>query len=224
VEGFTYDFLILFSYLVVMEEIFPQFILASNSPARARVLSQINLEYDIIPSEINETLSMETPESYVIELSLKKAETVGERIKSKYMRYIVLGCDTIVIDPLNQIIGKPKDRLHAKQMLDSLSGKCHQVLTGCTIIVYPSEETYQQVISTEVEFRNLSNDEIEFYLSNNEWMGKAGAYAIQGIGSLLIKEIRGDYYNVVGLPVHWVWQTFLNHYNKVFLETVGKKG
>jgi septum formation protein len=224
VEGFTYDFLILFSYLVVMEEIFPQFILASNSPARARVLSQINLEYDIIPSEINETLSMETPESYVIELSLKKAETVGERIKSKYMRYIVLGCDTIVIDPLNQIIGKPKDRLHAKQMLDSLSGKCHQVLTGCTIIVYPSEETYQQVISTEVEFRNLSNDEIEFYLSNNEWMGKAGAYAIQGIGSLLIKEIRGDYYNVVGLPVHWVWQTLLNHYNKVFLETVGKKG
>ncbi|MHA1995618.1 MAG: Maf family protein [Candidatus Hodarchaeales archaeon] len=207
-----------------MEEIFPQFILASNSPARARVLSQINLEYDIIPSEINETLSMETPESYVIELSLKKAETVGERIKSKYMRYIVLGCDTIVIDPLNQIIGKPKDRLHAKQMLDSLSGKCHQVLTGCTIIVYPSEETYQQVISTEVEFRNLSNDEIEFYLSNNEWMGKAGAYAIQGIGSLLIKEIRGDYYNVVGLPVHWVWQTLLNHYNKVFLETVGKKG
>ncbi|MHA2390297.1 MAG: Maf family protein, partial [Candidatus Hodarchaeales archaeon] len=198
--------------------------LASNSPARARVLSQINLEYDIIPSEINETLSMETPESYVIELSLKKAETVGERIKSKYMRYIVLGCDTIVIDPLNQIIGKPKDRLHAKQMLDSLSGKCHQVLTGCTIIVYPSEETYQQVISTEVEFRNLSNDEIEFYLSNNEWMGKAGAYAIQGIGSLLIKEIRGDYYNVVGLPVHWVWQTLLNHYNKVFLETVGKKG
>jgi septum formation protein len=140
------------------------------------------------------------------------------------MRYIVLGCDTIVIDPLNQIIGKPKDRLHAKQMLDSLSGKCHQVLTGCTIIVYPSEETYQQVISTEVEFRNLSNDEIEFYLSNNEWMGKAGAYAIQGIGSLLIKEIRGDYYNVVGLPVHWVWQTLLNHYNKVFLETVGKKG
>ena len=141
-EGFTYDFLILFSYLVVMAESFPQFILASNSPARARVLSQINLEYHIIPSEINETLSMETPESYVTELSLKKAKTVGEQIKSKYMRYIVLGCDTIVIDPLNQIIGKPMDRLHAKQMLDSLSGKCHQVLTGCTIIVYPSEETY----------------------------------------------------------------------------------
>ncbi len=207
-----------------MAESFPQFILASNSPARARVLSQINLEYHIIPSEINETLSMETPESYVTELSLKKAKTVGERIKSRYTRYIVLGCDTIVIDPLNQIIGKPMDRLHAKQMLVSLSGKCHHVLTGCTIIVYPSEETYQQVISTEVEFRNLSSDEIEFYLSNNEWMGKAGAYAIQGIGSLLIKEIRGDYYNVVGLPVHWVWQTLLNHYNKVFLETVGKKG
>lgn len=207
-----------------MSESFPQFILASNSPARARVLSQINLEYLIIPSKIYEMVSVKTPESYVTELSIKKAKTVGSRIKSEYRRYIVLGCDTIVIDPLKQIIGKPKDRRHAKQMLKSLSGNCHQVLTGCTIVIYPSQEIYKQVISTEVEFRHLSSNEIEFYLNHNEWIGKAGAYAIQGLGSLLIKEIRGDYYNVVGLPVHWVWQTLLNHFGDVFLKTVEKKG
>ena len=202
---------------------FPQFILASKSPARARVLSQINLEYVIIPSKINETIDMDSPESYVTEISFRKTRTVGEKVKSKYLSYIILGCDTIVIDPSNQIIGKAKDRKHAEQMLTSLSGNCHHVLTGCTIIEYPSQEIHQQVISTEVEFRDLSTDEIEFYLQKEEWIGKAGAYAIQGIGSMLIKEIRGDYYNIVGLPVHWVWETLLNLYGKVFLEVVEKK-
>ncbi|MHA2096301.1 MAG: Maf family protein, partial [Candidatus Hodarchaeales archaeon] len=180
--------------MVSMKAEFPQFILASKSPARARVLSQINLEYIIIPSKINETIDMDSPESYVTEISFRKAQTVGEMVKSKYLRYIILGCDTIVIDPSNQIIGKAKDRKHAKQMLTSLSGNCHQVLTGCTMIEYPSQKKQQQVISTEVKFRDLTTDEIEFYLHHNEWIGKAGAYAIQGIGSLLIKEIRGDYY------------------------------
>ncbi len=206
-----------------MQESFPQFILASNSPARARVLTQINLEYEAIPSKIDESMQIETPESYVTELSIKKAQTVGERLKSEKEKYIVLGCDTIVIDPLNQIVGKPKDENHAKQMLKLLSGKCHRVLTGCAIVVYPSQESFQTIISTEVEFRYLRTEEIDFYLAQNEWMGKAGAYAIQGIGSSLIKEIRGDYYNVVGLPIHWVWQTLLNIYGEVFLDTVGKK-
>jgi septum formation protein len=206
-----------------MSESFPQFILASNSPARARVLSQINLEYEAIPSKIDESAQMETPETYVTELAIKKAQTVGERLKSEKEKYIVLGCDTIVIDPLDQIIGKPRDEEHAKRMLESLSGKCHRVLTGCAIVVYPSQESFQTIIRTEVEFRQLSKKEIRFYLDQSEWKGKAGAYAIQGIGSLLIKEIRGDYYNVVGLPVQWVWQTLLDLYGEFFLATVGKR-
>ncbi len=206
-----------------MPESFPQFILASNSPARARVLSQINLGYEVIPSKIDESVLMESPESYVLNLSFKKAQTVGEKIKSKKRRFVVLGCDTTVIDPSDQIIGKARDRKHAQLMLESLSGKCHHVLTGCAILVYPSQESHQTIITTEVKFRHLLKEEIDFYLSQNEWVGKAGAYAIQGIGSSLIKEIKGDYYNVVGLPVHWVWQTLLNIFGELFLKTVGKK-
>ena len=203
-----------------MSTTFPIFILASVSPARARVLSQINIDFEVIPSDIDESAPMDNPKNFVTTLALKKARTVGTKIKSKYKDYIVLGCDTIVFDPLQQVIGKPKDRNHAKQMLNILSNSTHLVMTGCALLIYPEERLYQEVITTEVEFRDLSSEEVEHYLDSEEWKGKAGSYAIQGLGSLLIKGIRGDYYNVVGLPVSWVWQTLLNHYGKVFLRTV----
>jgi septum formation protein len=156
-------------------------------------------------------------------LSHRKAKTVVSLIQSKYDEFIVLGCDTIVLDDSKNVIGKPKDRDHAKRMLESLSSHSHQVLTGCSLIISPNQNEYQTVVTTEVVFRNLSQKEINFYLSHNEWKGKAGGYAIQGLGSLLIKEIKGDYYNVVGLPVNWVWQTLFQHFNGRFLKAVKKK-
>ncbi|MHA2055672.1 MAG: Maf family protein, partial [Candidatus Hodarchaeales archaeon] len=177
-----------------MPNSFPQLVLASNSPARAEILSQINLEFITIPSDIDEDIPMDDPKAYVTDLSLKKAETVLTRIKSSFDSFIIIGFDTIVIDPNNEVIGKPRDQKHAKEMLISLSNTSHSVLTGCTILVYPHNSIFQQVISTEVLFRALEEQEIDFYLSQEEWKGKAGGYAIQGMGRLLIKEIKGDFY------------------------------
>jgi septum formation protein len=198
----------------------PVFILASNSPARAQILSQINFNFIVEPSNISENASMENPKAYVSQLAFEKAKTVGSRIKGKYSNYIVLGCDTIVFDPLQQVVGKPEDRDHAKQMLTNLSDSSHLVITGCSLIVYPSKHTYQGVITTEVIFRDLTEEEIDFYIASNEWKGKAGGYAIQGLGSFLIKEIKGDYYNIVGLPISWVWQILFKHFGTKFLKRI----
>jgi len=206
-----------------MTSSFPQLVLASNSPARAEILSRINLEFITIPSDIDEDIAMDDPKTYVTNLSFKKAETVLAMVKSNYERVVILGFDTIVIDPKNQVIGKPTDRKHAKKMLRSLSNTSHSVLTGCAIIDYPQKLIFQQVISTEVLFRELEEQEIEFYLSQGEWRGKAGGYAIQGMGRLLIKEIKGDFYNIVGLPINWVWETLLNQFGSELLKVVVKR-
>ena len=203
-----------------MPSSYPKIVLASNSPARAEILSQINLEFITIPSDIDEDIPMDDPEAYVTTLSLKKAETVLERIKSTYENIVIIGFDTIVINPKNEVIGKPKDRNHAKEMLESLSNTSHSVLTGCTILIHPKHSVFQQVISTEVLFRELNEKEIEFYLSQDEWKGKAGAYAIQGMGRILIKEIKGDFYNIVGLPIQWIWETLLKVFGEKLLNTV----
>ena len=205
-----------------MTSSFPLLVLASNSPARAEILSQINLEFITIPSDIDEDIPMDDPKEYVTNLSFKKAETVLARIKSNYDRVIIIGFDTIVIDPKDEVIGKPTDRKHAKEMLENLSNTSHSVLTGCTIIVYPLNLIFQQVISTEVFFRELQEQEIEFYLSQEEWRGKAGGYAIQGMGRLLIKEIKGDFYNIVGLPINWIWEILLGQFGEELLNAVKK--
>jgi septum formation protein len=192
--------------------IFPKIILASASPARESLLRQIGLRFKVVPSKIDESGIESSPKAYILQLSLQKARTVGLKIQKHNEPYIIIGCDTIVIDPYQKIIGKPKNRNLAKKMLLSLAGNYHTVMTGCTIIIQPDEVKYQTIISTLVKLRNLSNDEIEYYLNQGEWRNKAGGYAIQGLGSVLIEEIQGDYYNVVGLPIHWIWQTLLNHF------------
>ena len=192
--------------------IFPKIILASASPARESLLRQIGLDFKVIPSKIDESLVESNPKAYILQLSYQKAQTAGLEYQKQNESYIIIGCDTIVIDPYQNIIGKPKNRILARRMLQSLVGNYHTVMTGCTIIIKPDEIKYQTVISTLVKFRNLSNGEIEYYLNKGEWRNKAGGYAIQGLGSVLIEEIQGDYYNVVGLPIHWIWQTIINHY------------
>jgi septum formation protein len=198
----------------------PLIILASGSPARKSLLFQINLQFRAIPSRVHES-SLETdPRAYLLQLSYKKAQRVASQqfVRESHLTpFAVIGCDTIVIDAADEWLGKPKNRKEAKQMLLQLSGQTHNVLTGVNILTYPGRERYQTVESTEVEFRSLSTEEIRLYLDTNEWQQRAGAYAIQGMGAMLVNSIRGDYYNVVGLPISWVWKTLWNLYGKALL-------
>jgi septum formation protein len=195
----------------------PVIILASSSPARESLLSQINLRFRIIPSRIQEKSVEIDPRTYLLQLSYKKAQRVAsQQFMGEFSNipFAVIGCDTIVLDTAGRKLGKPKNRDEAKEMLIQLSGKAHKVLTGVNILEYPEGRRYQTVESTEVEFRSLSNEEIRFYLDTNEWQERAGAYAIQGKGAILVKSIQGDYYNVVGLPISWVWKTLWTLYGK----------
>ena len=192
-------------------------ILASASPARKSLLKKIGLNFQVIASEIEERVLDSNPRVHVLSLSFQKAKSVEMKILNHFDSYTIIGCDTIVIDPYQRMIGKPRNRNHAKKMLQTLAGNYHTVMTGCTIIIQPDRKKYQTVISTSVKFRVLSNDEIEYYLNQEEWKNRAGGYAIQGLGSILIEEIQGDYYNIVGLPVHWVWQTLLTHFGTKIL-------
>ncbi len=195
---------------------FPQIILASQSPARAEILTQIRIPFIAIPSEINETETEDQlnpdPERLVMQNSIKKAQTIISRIQNEQEHYIVIGCDTLVLDPFQKVMGKPRNRNEAKIMLQTLSGHSHTVLTGCTIIISPDHIKYQTLVSTTVKFRTITETEIDYYLNRGEWQKRAGSYAIQGLGAFLIDSIQGDYFTVVGLPISWIWQTLINHF------------
>ncbi|MFW9902843.1 MAG: Maf family protein [Candidatus Thorarchaeota archaeon] len=199
----------------------PEIILASQSPARAKVLGQIQLPFIAIPSKIDEKNSenrLKNPQKFVLKISQNKAKTVALQHQYDQKNCVIIGCDTLVVSPSGKIVGKPENRDKAGLMLRALSGKEHTVLTGCTIMIYPDKVKYQTVISTSVRFRILTTEEINYYLKEGEWQNKAGSYAIQGLGAILINEIDGDYYNIVGLPISWIWQTLWNHYgNKLLL-------
>ncbi len=174
-----------------------KFILASRSPRRQELLKLVINEFSCIPSEFDEDILKSEnlqPEELVKRLSFEKAKEVYENNKGS----IVIGGDTVVVSPENVVFGIPKDRDEAFSMLGKLSGKTHKVLTGITIY---DEKFLSFVTETEVEFYDLSEKEINEYLDTGEYKDKAGAYGIQGYASVLVKEIRGDYFNVVGFPV-----------------------
>ncbi|MEE0859173.1 MAG: Maf family protein [Acutalibacteraceae bacterium] len=171
-------------------------ILASASPRRQELLSLICKSFLVKPSDIDETVTEnieleKTPEY----LAVKKAKHIHS---NNHYEDIVIGCDTGVFAD-NLMLGKPKNKEDAYKMLNTLSGKKHKVITGCAIFHKDKVISFSQ--TTTVEFYKLTKNEIEEYISTGEPMDKAGAYGIQGKGSLLVKEIVGDFYNVVGLPV-----------------------
>jgi len=174
-------------------------ILASKSPRRRHLLRQIGLQFTVHPTRIaEETIHQQnfTPAELAASLAGMKAEAAAAR----YERALVIGADTIVtLD--NTILGKPADAAEAKAILRRLSGRRHQVITGVVLIQKPALDHYQFTVTTEVQFRDLTDDEIERYISTGEPMDKAGAYGIQGHGALLVREIHGDYFNVVGFPI-----------------------
>lgn len=170
-------------------------VLASASPRRQELLHLITDKFTVFPAYIDETVPDGFSGSKVCEfLSLKKGSAVAE----KFPDSLVISADTIVVaDDL--ILGKPKDREEAFKMLSLLSGRSHKVFTGCTLCYKGKTETFSE--ETTVVFYSLSKEEIEEYIDSGDPFDKAGGYGIQTVGALLVKEIMGDYNNVVGLPV-----------------------
>lgn len=176
----------------------PQIFLASNSPRRQELLNQMGVSFKVIPQFAEEKHNLkETPEAFVSRLALEKA-TDG-LLRQSNQEIPVLGSDTAVI--LNgQILGKPKDKEQAIEMLLSLSNQTHQVLTAVALI---NEQRTEQCLSiTEVSFSALTRKMCENYWNTNEPTDKAGSYGIQGQGSLFIERINGSYSGVMGLPIH----------------------
>lgn len=176
-------------------------ILASNSPRRKEILSQLNLEFEIIPSDFEEAPVDMEPHILAEHFAYMKAMDVFEKRKSTLSEdTYIIGSDTIVF--CNCVMGKPKSDEDAYQMLKALSNKEHKVISGLSVINVGTGKVITTHESTAVWIRELEDREIRNYISSREPMDKAGAYAIQGIGSLFVEKIQGCYFNVVGLPVN----------------------
>ncbi|MBN1850124.1 MAG: septum formation protein Maf [Deltaproteobacteria bacterium] len=171
-------------------------ILASASPRRKRLLEQIRLPFVIMPSNADENHVDGGPSVIACHHAGKKARVIRSQVPSQW----ILGADTIVVLG-DKILGKPKDHDDARSMLRFLSGKEHEVITGFCIIDPSGAIRHCESVSTLVRIKDLTEDEIIIYIETSEPFGKAGSYAIQGIGSFMVESISGDYSNVVGLPV-----------------------
>ncbi|NLS44447.1 MAG: septum formation inhibitor Maf [Firmicutes bacterium] len=192
------------------------FVLASASPARAALLKQIGLKFEIVPSRIREDdITGDCPVDKVMYLSKAKAGYVSELLTNK----VVIAADTVVVLN-NKILGKPEDKNMAEDMLSLLSGCRHQVITGLTVVNTRTGESSTSHEITEVQMEELSPESISAYVGSGEPLGKAGAYAIQGKGGIFIKSIKGCYFNVVGLPLAKLADTLknigINVYDEIF--------
>lgn len=209
-------------------------ILASHSPRRSALLKQAGYAFSILPADIKEEeiikdlrIGKTSPAAAAEALSKAKAGAIQKLLMKKaaegevlsdsarFLTTKVLAADTLVaLD--DEIFGKPKNRKDAFRMLSSLSGTCHQVHTGFTVITLEEKSCGSLVemyavsssVSTEVEFYLMTEDDINWYLDTGEPMDKAGSYGIQGLGARFIRRIRGDYNNVVGLPLAEVCRAF----------------
>lgn len=171
----------------------PHLILASASPRRTELLQQIGIPHEVVPANVVEEAPYPmSPREYVRHLSQKKARAITAD-------GVILAADTVVaIDDM--ILEKPADISEARAMLARLSGRAHEVVTGVTICFGEKEETFD--VTTQVRFGALPNEWIEGYIATTEPYDKAGGYGIQAMGGLFVEAIEGDYYNVVGLPIH----------------------
>ena len=173
-----------------------ELILASGSCRRRKLLDKLNISYSSYIPNVDESINLdETAGQYVSRIACLKAHTVNESLNSKK---IILAADTI-ISLKEEVIGKPKNKQHAKKILQNLSAKEHEVITGVCLLI--SDQEYQAIVITKVKFRRLSNREINAYTEMEEPYDKAGAYAIQGEAAGFVEYIAGSYTNVVGLPL-----------------------
>lgn len=195
-----------------------QILLASASPRRKELLHQLFDSFTILTSDCEEKADFLSPDQYVKELSRQKACHVFQKIQNTSFPkedYLIIGSDTIVYHEGN-VLGKPRSRDHARQMISSLSGKTHQVYTGVTLLHSSRQNEIlgqvQLYACTDVSVACLSDAQIDAYIETNEPYDKAGGYAIQGLFAKHICEIKGDYFNVVGLPIHALYEALLEHF------------
>lgn len=179
-------------------------ILASNSPRRKELLKEHKIEFDVIPSNVDEKLNKDLD---VYNNVMMLAKIKCEDVYSNNSERIVLAADTIVVYN-NEILGKPKDEEDAFRMLKLLSGKTHEVITG-VCLMYKEKVLVDYVVSA-VTFKNITDEDIKDYIKTKEPMDKAGSYAIQGIGSKFIQSYSGQYDNIVGLPMKKVLELLEN--------------
>jgi len=173
------------------------FILASSSPRRKDLLKQIGIEPLILSPEVDETKHPdETTETFIRRVTISKGEAV---YKPEYFNTPIISSDTIVLCE-NRVIGKPSSKAEAYEFMKLLSDNTHEVLTGVSIL-YRGTAHYDYA-RTRVEFSPIPEDELQFYLENENYMDKAGAYAIQGKASVFIKKIDGCFFNVMGFPLN----------------------
>jgi septum formation protein len=173
----------------------PPIILASQSPRRAELIARLELSFDVLPADIDESyLPHESPPAHAERLAREKAETIGRT----HPHALVVGSDTIVVVD-GDVLGKPRDRAQAVEMLQRLSGRDHEVCTGVAVAHGGRVESGLERV--RVRFRRLDASACEAYVATGEPMDKAGAYGIQGFGSAIVEGIEGDYFAVMGLPV-----------------------
>jgi septum formation protein len=182
-------------------------ILASKSPRRKQLLAQIGLKFDIVSSDVDENIVhyRNNPAEYCQELAKLKSEKVSKMNSNS----LVIGADTIVVID-NIVLGKPKGKIDAFNMLQLLSGKTHHVFTGVSIQNMARDISISFFSETAVTFHKLNNSDIEYYINNFFPFDKAGSYGIQDWSSIFVKEISGCYYNVVGFPISKFYQEIKN--------------
>jgi septum formation protein len=172
-------------------------ILASASPRRKEILRITGLRFAVCASVYKEEITLPlTPRKLARHLSRKKAEAVAH----KYKNAIIIAADTFIVFK-NRLLGKPRTDKEAETMLRMLAGKAHSVITGFTIIDTGSNKILSRSVETKVYFKKSGREEITAYVRSKEPLDKAGAYAIQGLGAVLIEKIDGDFFNVMGLPL-----------------------
>ncbi|WP_434797277.1 Maf family protein [Terrisporobacter vanillatitrophus] len=183
-------------------------ILASKSPRRREILENTKVRFSVKESQIDEVIKAdESPKETVMRLAYEKALDVANNNKES----LVIGADTIVVIN-DQILGKPKNEEEAYNMIKLLAGKTHYVITGFALINLSLNKKVIDCEVSQVTFKELSEECIKDYLNTKESLDKAGAYGIQGYGGLLVKNIQGDYFNIVGLPISKISDCLNDHF------------
>ncbi len=178
-------------------------ILASASPRRKELLEKLGLKFEVAPGNREEDINSGLePHELVCQLSIIKAKSVAADHKNA----VIIAADTIGLIG-NKILGKPHTENEARKMLSTLNGKTHTVITGFTVLDSVTNKIITKTVDTKVYIKKLTHSEIEAYVKTGEPLDKAGAYAIQGLGSIIVERIEGDYYNVMGLPLNSLVET-----------------
>jgi len=196
-------------------------VLASRSPRRAELLRAVGWPFEAIAADIDESLnSDEDAVDYVRRLAETKAQAVAEKSRGR----LVLGADTTVVIG-GEILGQPRDHDDARRMLRLLSGEWHEVITGVALVrLGPNPTTIVDYETTRVHFADLSAEEIDWYVSTSEPMGKAGGYGIQGKAAPFIDEIQGDYFNIVGLPIRLIYELWGQANRELSTDYIAQQG